>query len=620
MTNDTDVDSVANGETKTVTVGTGVRTGTYGSLTLNADGSYSYVVDESNAAVQALRVSGQTVSETFTYTMRDTGGLTSSSTLTVTVDGRNDTPVANADVATAIEAGGLNNGTAGTPATGNVLTNDTDVDANDTKIVSGVSNNGVSGVLGQIVAGSYGALRLNADGSYTYAVDNNNTAVQALNVGDTLTDTYNYTMKDTAGATSSTTLAIVIHGANDNPVNTLPTDPIVSALQAPVSFGGLHVDDVDSPTVTVTLSVTHGVLQLHDPGSSNLTISDNGSGSVTLNGSLTEINTLIAGRTALTYISDQTFSGSDPFTMSTNDGHVTVTNSTNILVTQRTTTTTVADSSSISGNSQTAVSAASSLPVSAVVTAPAPIAAGAAFTIDTGSAQADSSRMSQEPRNQPAAVPVTSTARTQSGGLVIIGGEDSSVGIQGLYIAKTPSSQESLVNEVSSFNLPQGIFRHSDSSATVKVEAKLADGRPLPNWMSFDSASGRFTATPPTGTGGAMDIKVMAHDQNGNVAETQFLFHITESKSNKPAIVGANSSEGGAEQKDGKSGRDSQESPVSPRTDVRDGLNAQKHAASRAIKGRPSLSDQMAAFGQRSRMPTLFTAIHKSISSISKGI
>ena len=40
LTNDTDVDGVANGETATVTT-TGALAGAHGTLTLNADGSYS---------------------------------------------------------------------------------------------------------------------------------------------------------------------------------------------------------------------------------------------------------------------------------------------------------------------------------------------------------------------------------------------------------------------------------------------------------------------------------------------------------------------------------------------------------------------------------------------------
>ncbi len=61
--------------------------------------------------------------------MTDTAGATSQATLTITITGVNDTPIAIDDTGTAFESGGLNNGTAGSNATGNVLTNDTDVDS-----------------------------------------------------------------------------------------------------------------------------------------------------------------------------------------------------------------------------------------------------------------------------------------------------------------------------------------------------------------------------------------------------------------------------------------------------------------------------------------------------------
>ena len=40
---------------------------------------------------------------------------------------------------------------------------------------------------------------------------------------NTLTDVFNYTMRDTAGATSSTTLTVTIQGANDAPVLAVQT-------------------------------------------------------------------------------------------------------------------------------------------------------------------------------------------------------------------------------------------------------------------------------------------------------------------------------------------------------------------------------------------------------------
>ncbi len=88
-------------------VGTSV-TGTYGAITIAADGSYTYTVDNSNTAVQALRLSSQTLADLFTYEVVDAGGLTSLATITITIQGQNDTPTAVADTTgVALEAGAL---------------------------------------------------------------------------------------------------------------------------------------------------------------------------------------------------------------------------------------------------------------------------------------------------------------------------------------------------------------------------------------------------------------------------------------------------------------------------------------------------------------------------------
>ncbi len=116
--------------------------GQYGSIVVNADGSYTYTIDDTNASVQALRTNAEMLDDVFTYTVTDAGGLTSTSQVTITIRGRNDNPVGVNDTATAVEAGGVANGTVGSTATGNVLTNDTDVDSvgnGETKAVSGVA-------------------------------------------------------------------------------------------------------------------------------------------------------------------------------------------------------------------------------------------------------------------------------------------------------------------------------------------------------------------------------------------------------------------------------------------------------------------------------------------------
>ncbi len=269
LANDSDVDSGANGETAAVSaVRTGVEagsgnagtvgqalTGQYGSLTLNADGTFTYAIDETNAEVQALRVSGQTLTDSFTYTVSDTGGLTDQATLTITIDGRNDTPVANNDTGTAQEAGGVNNNRAGSNATGNVLTNDTDVDRlpnGEAAVVTGVRAGGeggnVSGGVGSGVNGSYGRLTINADGSFTYVVDNTDPAVEALRLsGQTLTDTFTYAVTDAGGLTDQATLTITIQGQNDAPVVDLGNIDQTWDFGKPFSLDvGSQFSDVDS--------------------------------------------------------------------------------------------------------------------------------------------------------------------------------------------------------------------------------------------------------------------------------------------------------------------------------------------------------------------------------------
>jgi VCBS repeat-containing protein len=231
------------------TVGTTLR-GLYGDLLLNADGSWHYTVDNNLAVVQALRQSGQTLTDVFSYTLSDFFGATSVAELRITVDGSNDTPIAQDDLSTAIEAGGVANGTPGSNATGNVLGNDSDVDSvanGESKQVQSVTGeNGQSASAGQILTGRYGQLILNADGSYTYLIDNSNPTVQALRTaGETLSETFTYRMRDTAGATSDARLTVVIQGANDNPVAQNDSATASDQVPAPQVTGNVLPNDSD---------------------------------------------------------------------------------------------------------------------------------------------------------------------------------------------------------------------------------------------------------------------------------------------------------------------------------------------------------------------------------------
>jgi VCBS repeat-containing protein len=71
------------------------------------------------------------------------------------------------------------------------------------------------GVSDASLAGTYGALTLNQAGEWTYELNNDSPAVQALNASDTVTDTFSVRVLDTDGAFDIQTLTINVTGAND---------------------------------------------------------------------------------------------------------------------------------------------------------------------------------------------------------------------------------------------------------------------------------------------------------------------------------------------------------------------------------------------------------------------
>ncbi len=152
-----------------------------------------------------------TGSYTLTVVASD-GTVSSHSNFQVNVT--NVAPTAAQDSGSATEAGTQ----AGAAASGNVLGNDVEVGNPANKSVSAVAHGAAPGVVGASLAGDYGTLTLNADGSYGYVVNDANPAVNALGAyADTLIDSFTYTVQDSAGGRSSTTLAITVHGANDAP-------------------------------------------------------------------------------------------------------------------------------------------------------------------------------------------------------------------------------------------------------------------------------------------------------------------------------------------------------------------------------------------------------------------
>jgi VCBS repeat-containing protein len=149
-----------------------------------------------------------TASVVVNYTMQDNHLATSSSTLTLTVEGANDAPVAKTDTGSATE---------NETKSFDVLANDTDVDYGDTKDLVSVDGVTVSSI-NPVINGINAASAFSVDGNKIKFLPG--TLFDSLAVGDTATVKIDYTMEDSQNAASSSTLTLTVIGENDPPVIT----------------------------------------------------------------------------------------------------------------------------------------------------------------------------------------------------------------------------------------------------------------------------------------------------------------------------------------------------------------------------------------------------------------
>jgi VCBS repeat-containing protein len=255
LSNDSDVDAGTVLQIATP----GVFAGDYGTLTLNADGTYSYALNAHAQTLNAVSVA----TESFAYTATD-GQATATSTLTMNVTGANDAPVTVGDANTIVED-------AQQPIIGNVLVNDSDVDAGS---VLSVGNPGT-------YVGTYGTLTLNADGSYSYAVNNDSMLVQGLSQGQLVTDTFDYQATDGTVSTAST-LNISVEG-RDDPSSVVSDFATTAEDETQLLTGNVLANDIDVDGSFVVapgnFTGTYGTLTLAADGTYSYAL-DNASSAV----------------------------------------------------------------------------------------------------------------------------------------------------------------------------------------------------------------------------------------------------------------------------------------------------------------------------------------------------
>ena len=256
----------------------GSRTGAFGKLRLEADGSFTYTLKNKLADFLA---EGQVVHDTFTYTATDgdlLDPLSAQSTISIAIVGTNDAPIAVKDTADVSEDNVL-------LASGNVLDNDFDADSATLSVVNAGT-----------YAGNFGTLTLDGDGSYTYELANGSSLVQSLRAGQIVSDVFAYVASD-GMAQAPSRLTVRIAGADD-PSAAFADSATVREDLAPVATGNVLVNDTD-PDLGVLLVVSnpgtyagaHGTLVLTEQGAYTYTL-DNDAAQVLDDGDLlTEVFT-----------------------------------------------------------------------------------------------------------------------------------------------------------------------------------------------------------------------------------------------------------------------------------------------------------------------------------------
>ena len=478
----------------------GEYVGRYGILSLRADGGYTYTLDNGSDVVQSL-AEDSTVLDQFTYDASD-GIVTVSGNLDITVTGSNDAPVVAGESAFLVEDAMVS-------ASGTVLINDSDVDSGTTLTVAAP---------GEYV-GTYGTLSLASDGSYTYSLNNGSDAVQSLAEGSTVVDRFTYEVSDGIVAVPGN-LDIAVTGSNDAPVVVADSVFLIEDLVVTASGNVLANDrDVDAGTI---LSVVNPGEYVGKYGT--LTIGADGNYTYNLDNGSDAVQSLTQGSTVL----DQfTYDGSDGIVAVPGNLDITVADSNDASLTA------VADSAfliedqvvSATGNVLTNDSGGNG-GASLSVAAPGEyvgsygtlaIATNGDYTYSLDNASNTVQSLGRE------AVVAEYFSYTATDGVASVNStlDITLNGNNDAPVLTAPLADRQVhSNKDFSWQLPTGSFVDPDQGDTLTYNATLADGSPLPTWLSFNAATQTFSGQVSKQVG-SVDVKVTATDKVAATGSTE---------------------------------------------------------------------------------------------------
>ena len=235
--------------------------------------------------------SGSHPVRTVTWTIND-GTNSYNATSTIGVDRA---PVAANNVATDVPGATIT-----TTAAIGVLANATDLDGDSITVAAVSDTSHGAGTIGASLAGAYGHLTLNANGSYSYVADNT-AAIASAATGSHLQDIFSYTVSDGNGGTANASLTI-----------TLDRAPLVAASNVTLSAG--------------ETTVASSLFRATDADGNSVTtyaFENTGPGHFVLNGSIVEPNNqeIDVSAAQLSQLTYQSTAGSvDTLEVRVNDG------------------------------------------------------------------------------------------------------------------------------------------------------------------------------------------------------------------------------------------------------------------------------------------------------------
>ena len=229
--------------------------GSYGTLSIDANGNWTYNLDSSNPAVQAISAGDQCID---TFTVTGTSGTDAiAQNIYIYVNGSNDSPTAISPSIFATTANSTLNLSAQQLAT--------DVDVNDTLQVTNIDT---SGTLGNV--------SINADGTISYTPGN---AFVSLNGSQSAVDSFTCTVTDNHGETTTSQVVVNVAGVNDAPVALPDANFVMTEYQRPLTIPveqllGNDYDPDSGDTFTLTsvsnVSAKGSAVSLSADGSSVL--------------------------------------------------------------------------------------------------------------------------------------------------------------------------------------------------------------------------------------------------------------------------------------------------------------------------------------------------------------